>query len=288
MKIKEKIRKEKIKSFIYKKYNSSFSCKDITNLKNYKTENVSNSLKLKNTQSFSTGIDDVKDNETKEILSLDNLKSFKILQNFSYIYKNNNENKPILNLSQRKLKTSTSNIGLYKFEKKLISDIKNNKNIPSRNIMNNNINLKKDVNKTINITSKNVNNISSENNKKISPELNNINNNRNDINNNKNHIKFNNNNLKLEKEFLKSFPPKMSNLYENNYMLYEKNLKNYNNNFSYLKLNRSKIPNAFYNHLMVHNNKTKNYNSSYYSISTTNRIRGKLLTILYFRPVKKE
>ena len=48
----------------------------------------------------------------------------------------------------------------------------------------------------------------------------------------------------------------------------------------------SKIPNVFINHLMLKNSISVNSKYKYLLLSTTNRIKGKNLTMLYYRPIK--
>ena len=84
---------------------------------------------------------------------------------------------------------------------------------------------------------------------------------------------------------MKSFPPKISNLYDKKYILQQSVYKYFINNNSYKKLNASEVPNIFYNHIMIKNNKKKHENKKFNSISITNRIKGKLLTILYYSPI---
>ena len=269
-----------------KNYNFSFSNKDLKNLKNCQKNNISNSLKIINTQSFSisTGIDDIKENENKEHLSMKNLKIF---DSISLDNEDTIPNKPSL---YKYKKEETSNC-IDKNQKKISSNDNNLSNIEATVFDN----LKNNVNKSNNsLILKNVNNICLDKNKKLplnNLKINNINNikKNNDINNYENNqifaevnIKNIKNKTKYEKKLLKNTPPKKPSLYESKYLL---SANNYNNK-NYSKLNRSCVPNIFYNHLMIQNIKIKNNNSSYFLVCTTNRIKGKLLTLLYCRPVK--
>jgi hypothetical protein len=86
---------------------------------------------------------------------------------------------------------------------------------------------------------------------------------------------------KIEKgNILRSLPPAVPELFNNMYILSNKN-KNYgNSNNSSIKIN--KVPNCFYKHLMIkHNN-----NRTYLCCSITERIKAKLLTIIFYQPVK--
>jgi hypothetical protein len=274
-----------------KNNNFSFSNKDLKNLKNCQKNNISNSLKIINTQSFSisTGIDDIKENENKEHLSMKNLKIF---DSISLDNGDTIPNKPSL----YKYKIEETSNCIDKNEKKISSNDNNLLNIEATVFDN----LKSNVNKSNNsliLKNVNVNNICLDKNKKLplnNLKINNINNikKNNDINNYDNNQTFAENNIKIikkvknntkyENKLLKNIPPKKSSLYESKYLL---SANNYNNK-NYSKLNRSYIPNIFYNHLMIQNIKIKNNNSSYFSVCTTNRIKGKLLTLLYCSPVK--
>ena len=108
-----------VKAKSQKEYNFSFSNKDIINLKSCQKYNLSNSLKLKNTQSFSTGIDDIKENEIKDSISMKNLKFFK---SFSFYNDDANLKKQSLN---RTKKESLSNCNDIKEQK----NTSNNENV---------------------------------------------------------------------------------------------------------------------------------------------------------------
>lgn len=85
---------------------------------------------------------------------------------------------------------------------------------------------------------------------------------------------------KIEKgNILSSLPPTVPELFNNMYILSNKNKSCSNSNNS---INISKVPNCFYKHLMIkHNN-----NRMYLSCSITKRIKAKLLTIIFYQPVK--
>ena len=250
----------------------------------YKNQIINNYnyLNLKNTQSISTSIDDIKNNEFKNFCSTDNIVPVNILKNTIFIKESNCLNKLSINLFQKQINFKSSNENEKKFENKLILKIGKDKNSlnNNKNIIENNIKVKNVINP------KNVNTFSfvnkDFNDNKINKSIRNV------IRTKKNEeskifqedtIK-NKNNILIKKEVLSSFPPKISLLYNHKYLL-EYNTKNiFLNNNSYKKINRSVIPNIFYNHIMIKNNKAK-----IRKISTTNRIKGKLLTIVYFIPI---
>lgn len=260
---------------------------NITN-KDFKLENENYSFRLRNTHSFSTGTDDIKDNDIKKISSLKNIKALNILKNSKSKNEDNSFNKIFLNLSSNEMNSNESDCKQKKFKNIIFSKIKTNINNVNNNVLifENILKLKKDIN-NLNINPKNINNINFELNKnKISHKI---------ENNNDNKIfkedepivkKSLSNNIKLEKKILKPFPPKMPNLFYGEYKISGEGQNNHINNDCYIKLNGAKIPNIFYNHLMIKNNNISNKNSKFISISTTNRVKGKLLTILYFCPKK--
>ena len=266
MKSKAQIFNQKCNGIIITEFNFSLY-KENDNIKenDYKNRINNNYLQFKNTQSLSTCIDDIKNNEIKYSLSMKDLIPFKLLKNFSYINEINSYLKLSFDLFQKHVNLKYVNEKDKKFD---------NKNITSENIRT----LKNDVN--INKNIKNKNNIVLNYNKKGVKNINIIN----DKKNNKNIKIFqdnniNNDNLLFKKELLKSFPPKIPNLYDKKYLLEQNANKNYFYNNTYKKINQSEVPNTFYNHIMYINNKKFN------SISITNRIKGKLLTILYYSPI---
>lgn len=86
---------------------------------------------------------------------------------------------------------------------------------------------------------------------------------------------------KIEKgNILRSLPPTVPELFNNMYILSNKSKNCNNSNNSSITIN--KVPNCFYKHLMIiHNN-----NRMYLSCSITERIKAKLLTIIFYQPVK--
>ena len=283
---------KKNKSFIYNKSNWSFSkLMEKIKRKNFLHENVNNSSKSRNSQSFSTGTEDKKDDEIKEFLSMKNLNTFSNIKNYSLKSLGNDINKTFHALPLKEISNRKSNDKPNKFEKKIISNYEKNENI---------INLLKIDNKLDNVT----NSL----NKPISKKINNINNNNyyfcinkyKNISQNKNKLKEynkkdkiykedkikNDGSNKIKDEILKPFPPKTPILLENIYIFSENNDNKFISHDCYIKLNKSKIYNNFYNHFFIRNNERRKGNITYTSCSTTNRIRGKLLTILYFCPKK--
>lgn len=92
---------------------------------------------------------------------------------------------------------------------------------------------------------------------------------------------INNEMTQANKYKLKALPPKINELYYNIYNLSENNYKI----FQKKKFNPN-IPNVYINHLMLQKNFTNN-TSNNIILSATNRIKGKKLTILYYRPKKE-
>ena len=115
------------------------------------------------------------------------------------------------------------------------------------------------------------------------------------LKNKKVHPKINNNNkigkiykednkirdevTQIKKIKLKDTPPKLNDLFYTNFNL-SKNRTNNDNSSKLL------IPNVFINHLMVDNANIYNKSSRYFLLSTTNRIKSKKITLLYYRPRK--
>jgi len=255
----------------------------------YKNQIINNYnyLNLKNTQSISTSIDDIKNNEIKDFCSMNNLMPINILKNTILIKEINCLNKLSVNLFQKQINLKSNNENEKIFENKLILKIGKDKNIlnKNKNIIENNIEVKNVINP------KNVNNCcfvnKNFNDNKTNKSIHSV------IRAKKNEeskifqedtIK-NKNNILIKKELLSSFPPKISLLYNNKYLLESNTKNNFLNDNSYKKLSRSVVPNIFYNHIMIKNKKAKFENQKFNSISTTNRIKGKLLTIIYFIPI---
>ena len=279
IKSESKLNSQKNKSSIFLKFKSSFS-KNKYNI-SYKYENINNSLKLKNTQSISTDEDDLKESEIKEISSTKNIFPKKIIKNFRFINEDYSPNKIEAHLLQQKIASKNVSFIPNIFKNKIISQKSKNKtnNYNNIKILENGDKLKNDINsnftnsKNINEMKNNVNLEKTEQKKKT----------------NKIFKKENNksNNILIDRQYLKSFPPKKPSLFNNEYIFLENNNKNNTVNKSCIYMDRSKIPNIFYNHLMLQNDEIqKKQNSKYMTISTTNRIKGKLVTILYIRPIK--
>lgn len=250
----------------------SFSDQKLNHKDNeYKNEKVNNSLKLSNNQSFSTGVDEVRDIEIKESISQKNLNIFDYS---SFINNTHIMNKKNINLFSKDLTLNKHNNNENKF--------KNNNKILINSIIlfekilkfqkEDNINELKTTGKNIlNQTSNNKGKIKTkENNKIFKNDCDNI---------------INKSNIIQLKNDLKPLPPKLPFLFNNIYKLCKEGQNNIYINSPYEKINRSEVPNVFYNHIMITNN-TPNKNSKFYSLSTTNRIKGKLLTIVYFNTCK--
>ena len=260
---------------------------NITN-KDFKLENENNSFKLRNIHSFSTGTDDIKESDNKEISSLKNIKTLNIIKNSKSKNEVNSFNQLFLNLSSNEMISKESDCKEKKFKNKIFAKIKTNINNVNNNVIvfENILKLKKDIN-NLNVITKNIKNINFEfNKKKNSHKI---------KNNNDNKIfkeddpivkKSLSNTIKLEKKILKRFPPNLPSLYYGEYKISGEGENKYINNDCFNKLNGGKIPNIFFSHLMVKNIDVSNKNSKFISISTINRVKGKLLTILYFCPKK--
>ena len=293
MKNKSKTNKENNTLLISIKSNSSFfKQKEKDERKNFTHEKINNSLKSRTTQSFSTGTEDKKDDEIKEFFSMKNLNSFDIIKNYNVINIDNTYNKSLYILKLKELNSINSNDKTNKFENNQISNDLKNENICNINLLNIHVNLKNNIN-DLNKSSPEKGEYTKKNicfneYKIISP--NNIKIEGSSSKNDKIYIEkkiIKNGSNKIQKDILKPFPPKTPTLLENIYIFSENNKNKTINHDCYVKLNRSKIPNNFYNHFFVQNCIKKKENSKYVFCSTTNRIRGKLLTILYFCPIKK-
>ena len=250
----------------------------------YKNQIINNYnyLNLKNTQSISTSIDDIKNNEIKDFCSMNNLMPINILKNTILIKEINCLNKLSVNLFQKQINLKSNNENEKIFENKLILKIGKDKNSlnNNKNIIENNIEVKNVINPK-NVNNKNFND--NKTNKSIHSVIRAKKNEESKIFQ-EDTIK-NKNNILIKKELLSSFPPKISLLYNNKYLLESDTKNNFLNDNSYKKLSRSVVPNIFYNHIMIKNKKAKFENQKFNSISTTNRIKGKLLTIIYFIPI---
>lgn len=236
--------------------------------KDCKYESVNIFVKLENTQSFSTCTDDIKDNEKKDSLYEKNINVNNIFSNSDFAYEDCSSNKIIFRLSSKEKNFKKREGNSNKFGNKIFKIDENKIDLNNKS---NKINLNKK-------NSKKVNNLDFE------------------FINRKKEIKNNDENIKIFKEdneniknnqTLKSFPPKIINLFHHKYNLSQNDENNnFINNDCYIKINMPKVPNVFYNHLMINNKKISKVNSNYFSISTTNRIKGKLLNILYVCPIK--
>ena len=268
-------------NFIFYKQNENSRSID------YKLKNNNNSLQLTNIQSFSTGIDDIKDNEIKEALSQKNINIVNIFQNNIIVNKEDNVNKRFMNLSSKNINSIQNYTKKNKFKNRTISNLLSNKNDINNIILiyEDDSKLQKDVNnKNINNNTKCVNNYNLESNKMS---------NKNDkyINNkifkedNNDKSENNKNNISQKKNVtLKPFPPKIPQLFHSKYEYELSCDQNYNFKISKYCC-KPKIPNVFYNHIFIKNKNIANKNSLL-SISITSRNKGKTLTILYYRPNK--
>ena len=268
-------------NFIFYKQNENSRSID------YKLKNNNNSLQLTNIQSFSTGIDDIKDNEIKEALSQKNINIVNIFQNNIIVNKEDNVNKRFMNLSSKNINSIQNYTKKNKFKNRTISNLSSNKNDINNIILiyEDDSKLQKDVNnKNINNNTKCVNNYNLESNKMS---------NKNDkyINNkifkedNNDKSENNKNNISQKKNVtLKPFPPKIPQLFHSKYEYELSCDQNYNFKISKYCC-KPKIPNVFYNHIFIKNKNIANKNSLL-SISITSRNKGKTLTILYYRPNK--
>lgn len=268
-------------NFIFYKQNENSRSID------YKLKNNNNSLQLTNIQSFSTGIDDIKDNEIKEALSQKNINIVNIFKNNIIVNKEDNVNKRFMNLSSKNINSIQNYTKKNKFKNRTISNLSSNKNDINNIILiyEDDSKLQKDVNnKNINNNTKCVNNYNLESNQMS---------NKNDkyINNkifkedNNDKSENNKNNISQKKNVtLKPFPPKIPQLFHSKYEYELSCDQNYNFKISKYCC-KPKIPNVFYNHIFIKNKNIANKNSLL-SISITSRNKGKTLTILYYRPNK--
>ena len=211
--------------------------------------NISISLKSKKTQSLSTNYDDKKDKENKEISITKN----SILNENKNTKNNGNINCFELPQVECQIKTIGDRISLIKNTK--ANDLYNiNSNIENLDI-NNNFNIIREINNIDNKNSLNKNNCINKKEGKNSEIY-----------------------LKL-----KRYPPYKPELFNDKYTFIEEYKKNFIN-ICYMNLNRYKIPHFFYNHMMVKNDLKK---KSYLSCSITKRTKEKLITIIYYQPIKK-
>ena len=229
---------------------------------------IDNSLKINN-QSISTGDDEIKDVEIKASLSQKNL------NNSYFINRTQEINKKNINLFSNDLNERKFHGNEKEFKNKILTSIYYR--------VNNIILFEKVLNCQKEGTNINKQKIDEQNKEKIKAKKNNKESKKND--NNK--INKNKNNIIQFKNELKSFPPKIPFLLNNTYKLYKNGKNNFCINNSYDIINRSEVPNVFYNHMMAKDYLISNKNLNFYSLSTTKRVKGKLLTIVYFAPKKK-
>ena len=258
IKLIPKTQHRKNNSFVFKYCNLSFNEPKVVKVKNYKVDYETISLKSKNTQSISTGIDDRKDNLIKKSQSQKVIKISNILNRLS---KRKNVNGIELVLKGRR-KGSTP-------EKNANEVININQNNSKYKFTENKNEKDKKINSknTINILGKN---------KNINPK----------INNNitgkiyKEDNSLGKENKQINKAILKAAPPKLNNLFSNSYDFS-------NNGIGKKNMVKSSVPNVFFNHLMINSIKYINNKSQYLLLSTTNRIKAKKLIILYHCPLKE-
>lgn len=118
-------------------------------------------------------------------------------------------------------------------------------------------------------------------NKEFSLKVNNNNNQQilkeNRLSNDKKKIAKNNKNI-----ILKPYPPQINDLYDFRYNLSDiKNIIDTN-------ISKKQLPNVFINHLILQDNINTNKITKNIPISMTKRIKNKNLTILYYRPLKRD
>jgi hypothetical protein len=245
-------------SFIFKNCKTPFFNSKIHLFKKSKVDYENMSLKSKNTQSISTGPEDKKESTLKKSQSHKGKDLSHLLNNLS---KKKNVNEIELLLKRRR-KGSTPEKNANE-----VIDINEKDAMYSLNddrVVKNRIN---DVKKNIIILLKN---------KKVHPKINN--------NNKIGKIYKEDNKIRdevtqIKKIKLKDTPPKLNDLFYTNFNL-SKNRTNNDNSSKLL------IPNVFINHLMVDNANIYNKSSRYFLLSTTNRIKSKKITLLYYRPRK--
>ena len=83
----------------------------------------------------------------------------------------------------------------------------------------------------------------------------------------------------IKKIKLKASPPKLNELFYTNFDLSK-------NRTIKEKSSKIYIPNVFINHLMINEINLSNNSARYSVLSTTNRIKSKNITLLYYRPRK--
>ena len=237
----------------YKKNNSFYSIFKKSYIKEDNFMKIkNNSLKSKKTQSLSTNCDDKKENDIKDIILINGTPT-------KCKNENNNEYNMIINSNENKNNNNqikiNGNLIIINEEIKININPINLFNISKENVNNN---LNDDKKKNI---------VKDEVNKKI------------DSNKIKNFCKKSEN-----FEILNEHPPHTSELFNNMYILTENNKYYYTSRYCYDRLNRSKIEHFFFNHIMIKNHIK---NSSYFSLCINKRTKNKLITIIYYKPMKK-
>ena len=252
----------KYNSPIFKNGNSPFLETKYIAKKNYRYNIETFSLKSKNTQSISTGLDDKKENVIRKSLSqkilninniINKLTENKNLKGFKFIFNGKRKGstpekntKQIININSKEThyKNSDNDIELKYKER-----IKQNDSYIPKSKDNNS--LKKNINNPLRKTFKEDN-------------------------------IYYNDNTQINRNLFKAFPPD-----SNCFYYYKYNLYNNNNVKSEKETCNVKISNVFYNHLVIPNELNIDNNSTYISLATIKRIKTKKLTILYFHPLKQ-
>ena len=201
-------------NFIFYKQNENSRSID------YKLKNNNNSLQLTNIQSFSTGIDDIKDNEIKETLSQKNINIVNIFKNNIIVNKEDNVNKRFMNLSSKNINSIQNYTKKNKFKNRTISNLSSNKNDINNIILiyEDDSKLQKDVNnKNINNNIKYINNYNLESNQMSNKNDKYINNKIFKEDNNDKSENDKNNISQKKNVTLKPFPPKIPQLFHSKY-----------------------------------------------------------------------
>ena len=247
------------------------------NIERYGFKSINNSFQLKVSNSSSTGVDDIKENDSKEFPSKKIYKKRKSQKNNYISNKDNTFLNQCFNLSSKEMDSTYNTVGQYKFKNKKISiNFESNKyDYKSKNgikVDKDGKNYNKDKlsdSKKVNVET---NKMKSQSDKKVET-----------IKEEKNKFM---NMINLKKEELKPYPPKSPLLYGDKYKISGNEEGTFNN--YYKKMNRSIIPHAFYNHIMINDNRNNIifcHNQKNKTICLTNRNKGKLITILYYSPL---
>jgi hypothetical protein len=253
----------KTKSFIFKYCNLSFFRTKENLFKSNKIDYENISLKSKNTQSASTGPDDRKENILKKSSSEKIINLSSILNRLSK--RKNVHSIELILKGRRKGSTPEKNAN------EVININKKDDRYRCKEIKVTKIN-KNDSNQKI---------INSGKNKNINPKINN----NNIIGKTYKEDKSNFNGItQLSRNILKAIPPKLNYLFND---MHDLSVNNNNKiDIGERKKFHSNIPNVFINHLMMKNSIYNKNNSKHLLLSTTNRIKGKKLTIFYYLPKK--